>query len=133
MPINLKAVYLTDPTLEAEGAWLIVPGGRLKVARWLNPIHRAALDRLREPFAPILAVGGKMAQADADAVNVQAGAEAILLGWESVEDDDGKAVPYSIEAASGYLGIKDLRDLVFGFSMNLENFRKARQQAIAGN
>ena len=88
------------------------------------------LGALYEQNQPILDLGGDVAEAKSDEIMIDVMANTILLGWENV-GWDGQPVDYSVDAAKKMLALKDFRQLINGFSRQMEAF-KAKQEKAQG-
>lgn len=117
--------FATNLTLEDEGVWVQLDSEtKLKIARSGNKRYRGALARLTAPHKVALR-SGKVSDEVADAILVEALAEAVLLDWEGMFEG-GKPLPYSKEEAKRLLAdpsLKDFRDFVVEFANDMENYR----------
>ena len=84
----------TDKTAKLKGRPFAFGDGQLIIAASGNVEHRKALRRLYEPHAKVLAAGGQPEPEAVIAVDDEAMAEAILVGWENITVN-GEALPYS--------------------------------------
>ena len=111
---------------EGDGAELI-----LKVGRWGNSRARVMLERLTS--APAYQRAMRMnTLTEAESVNVIASvlAECCLFGWQGLEDDNGKPIPYSKEKAKELLAtVPDFRRLVYECCNDLTLFRASNIEA----
>jgi len=122
--MKIYSEFKTDEKLEAEGNWLDVgEGGFLKIARLGNKAYKTKLKQLREPFKAYTVRGQDIPDAEADDIVRRAMAETILVGWKGMEDEEGKPLNYSPEAAYKALsGQKDLVELIMVFAADKDNF-----------
>jgi hypothetical protein len=134
MAFNPRALYATDPQLELDGTAIdLGDGATVRIARFNNARHRAALDRLRKPYRSFTLAGRDIPDDIAERIAIDAMVEAILLGWDGFIGDDGQALPFSPEAARRLLTeVKDFRDQIAFLAMQAETFRR-QAQADAGN
>lgn len=72
-------------------AWLVIAASG-------NVNHQKALRRLYEPHGRAISHGGALEPGVATAIDDEAMAEAVLVGWEGI-DRDGAPLPYSKENA----------------------------------
>lgn len=121
MAFNAKR---NDTEKFTAGAWVDIMGGRFKVARAGNPTYMEALERH----------GKRKAQTKADEQRalMLAIADGILKDWESVEDENGKAIPYTRDNAVEVL--QDNPELVSALlseANDAENYRREDVEAQA--
>lgn len=98
-------------------------GIKLRIARYNNPTFKKVVADLSKDKLAALRAGDPEVTA---AVNREAAAKALLIGWENIEDDGGYAIPYSPEKALEFLSdptMQDLYDFVIASSMSQEAFR----------
>lgn len=125
----------TDEALEEGGVWVpIGDGAKVLVARFQNRKHRASLERLRKPHKMMLLSGRDLPEEIQLDITVQSMADGILMGWEGIEGDDGKPLPYNrVNAMRLLTELRDFRDLVAGLASESETFRKQEVEAVVGN
>ena len=75
----------------------------VKIAERDNPQHRAALARLQLDHAEAIRAGGDRLVDAWATIQTRALAEAVLLGWWNLDDDDGSPIVYSPDAAEKLL------------------------------
>lgn len=128
------SAFRTDENLEVEGVWVdIGDGGKVKVARLGNPNHRKVSQALGRPHQAQIRAN-RLRPEVAEKLGIQATAQAILLDWEGITDDDGKPVPYSQGKALDLLTeFKDFRDLVLEIAGEMETFREQEIEESVGN
>lgn len=128
------SAFRTDENLEVEGVWVdLGDGGKVKVARLGNPQHRKVSQALGRPHQAQIRAG-RLKPEVAEKLGIQATAQAILLDWEGIEDDDGKLIPYSQEKALELLTeLKDFRDTVLEIAGEMETFRAQEIEESVGN
>ena len=133
MKVNQR--FATDASAEEEGVWVdIGEGAALKIARFGNKRHEQVLDRLRKPYRNILRTGGEIPKDRAETIVIEAMAEALLLDWRGLEDDDGKAIAHDKDTAVGLLtDLKDFRNQVAAIAMEAETYRASALEAAAKN
>lgn len=86
-----------------QGRWFdYVPGVRLLIAKWGNPRHMEAMERIAMRRAEC--GQRELSKEDLDHDEKQAAAEGVLLGWEGLDDDAAEGpdlvpIPYSTAQA----------------------------------
>jgi hypothetical protein len=127
--------YATDEQAEIDGVWVeLGEGARIKVARVGNPSYEKVLRQLKKPYRNITRAGGEIPREALDKITIEATAEALLLDWQGLDDEDGTAIPYSKEAAKRLLGeLKDFRETVVRLALEAETFRAEALEAAAKN
>jgi len=133
MKINQR--FATDKAAEEGGVWVeIGEGAAVKVARFGNDRHQAALDRLRKPYRNILRAGGEIPADRHTEIAIEAMADALLLDWRGFENDDGSEVAYSREMAVWFLTeLKDFRNQIAALAMEVESYRASALETAAKN
>ncbi|WHM52717.1 hypothetical protein vBVpaS1601_24 [Vibrio phage vB_VpaS_1601] len=77
-----------------------------------------------------LTAGGEAADELGQRGFIEAAARFLLVGWEEVVDEEGNEVPYSVEAAEGYLAVDEIYEFVKGKSDEREHWRISATQKI---
>jgi len=130
------STFLTDLNKETQGVW-ITPDEtdenfKLLIGRLGNELIKAYVFKHGKKEAAALSRG----QGDVkkiEELNTKAYAKFILLGWEGLLDDDGNEIVYSYEKAKELLQIGEFRDMILDYAGDIENYRKADEEAITGN
>lgn len=126
---DIREAYETDPALENNGAWFpLAKGSRILVGRAGNAAYSKLFSKLYDEALPILELGGDIADAKSDEIMIEVMSHTILLGWEKLSWD-GKPVEYSVEQAKAFLALKDFRNLVNGFSKQIDAFKMKKEKA----
>lgn len=122
-----------DVEVAVEGRWeTFVLGVEFKVARANNANY------IEEQAVFIAAIKrGETESSDSgtDMVHTIA-SKTLLLDWRGLEDEEGNAIPYSVEMALVFLTdpqYADIASFVYGIAGNKELFRKAATMEMAGN
>ena len=122
---------------ESEGVWREAFGGtaRLKVARFNNPAHTAMLRKLRSEHEEALKnPESEEGQRVLALIGNQAMAAHILKGWEGIQDEEGKELPFSVEAAEYLMNrFEEFGNTVFQLSLDAEQYRKYREDDAVKN
>ncbi|TAD87678.1 MAG: hypothetical protein EAZ99_16580 [Alphaproteobacteria bacterium] len=132
--MDIRKAFATDRTAEQEGVWVALgDGARVKVARFNNPRHRSVLDRLRRPYRSLLMAGRDLPEDVAEAMAVEATAEALLLDWDGITEN-GQPLAYGRETARRLLAeLPDFRDAVAYLAMQAETFRREALETAEKN
>jgi hypothetical protein len=126
-------VALSLKQQDVDGVWANYPGResvRLRIARAGNPVFLRVNDRLEAPFRKQLSRGRLPTEQQLD-IQCRAMAEGILTGWEGLATEDGAPLEYSAENA--YLVLRynsDVREFVFEFATDLENYRREEVEEV---
>jgi hypothetical protein len=124
--MKLYRKYETDLQAEVEGVWVeLAVGVRVKIGRWLNDNHVRILDKLKAPYRDQLRAGIPLEKDIMLSIASEAMAEAILLGWEGFEKEEGGELPYSKEEAIKALrSLRDFREDITSLSEVRATFNK---------
>ena len=124
----------TDSTKEVEGAWIDCEEGlRLKIARHGNVKYDEAIRTLSVPYQRRL-MNNTLSQATMEEIECKAMANHILKGWENLQDDDGKEIPYTPEKAFELLTtVRDFFKMVRALAQNADNYRTEVIKEAVGN
>lgn len=125
---NLNDIRL-DTTAEIEGHWVDWKYGiRFLIARMNTPEFQERMRELSQPHLDVVrADDGESPEAKAkiEELTRQTISEMVLLGWENIEDDDGKPVEYTQEKALEYLtddGLRDMYTFIVVHAFQRENY-----------
>lgn len=116
----------TDLKKEIDGVWRNYEGIKLLIARARNSVYLELLNKLREPYEESIRNETITEDQLVDIVK-QARSQAILLDWNSLEDNDGNEISYSREKALEFFRdpeLKDFYQFVVLCSETSENYRK---------
>lgn len=103
----------------AEGVWVTIMGGQFKIARAGNPEYEQALED--SGYRNI----GDDPEAKQRAL-YRAISTGVLKDWADVEDEHGKAIPFTVDnAVTVLLENPDLVGRVLSEANNLSNWRRA--------
>ncbi len=132
--MKLSAAFGTSEKLEIEGVWVdLGEGGSIKVARAGNRENRRELKRLIAPHKAALRADN-LPDDVLEKITIKVMARTILLDWKGIDDDDGKPIAYSQEAAEAQLTKhKDFRDFVAGISADMKVYQEGAEEATAKN
>ena len=133
--MNIYSKFKTDENAETNGVWVdIGDGASVKVARLGNPNHEKIMERLRKPYRGILRTGGSLPDSVSTDIAIKGIVDSILLDWDGFQDENGKDLPYSQEAADKLLReMKDFRELVAFLATEQETFRAEGLKEAAKN
>jgi len=121
--------------VETRGVWIDYGCAKFKLARagGDNKKFLAAMTRLAEPHKQAIA-HNTLSEDDSRAMLAQAYAEAVILDWEGVTDENGAPLQFSVSNAVKLL--KDLPDLFIDLKEQAEqmtNFREGVREEAAKN
>lgn len=124
------STFATDLDLEEKGVWVeIGDGGSLLIARIGNPKYNEHVRRTAKPYKRQVRQGTMDEKLSAKLLN-ESMANTILLDWKGIEDDKGKPIKYTVEAAGQLLNdLKDFRALVFELATEQQTFRRQEMEA----
>ena len=104
------------------GVWADYSGAKLQIARAGNPTFLRVLDRIEAPYRKKIQQGKMSTEQSIDNL-CKAMGEAILIGWEGIETEDGP-LEYSKENAFTVLRHNpEVREFVSEFAAEADNFR----------
>lgn len=126
MKIKALQVFRTDEDAEENGKWATIADGvEFKLRRLRSKAVNKARERIYGPYERAM---GPRKKDLPEAVEVQCTinllAEAVVVDWrgEGMVDDNGNAIPFSVDTAKEIFGDpdtgKDLRATVIGLSMD---------------
>lgn len=125
-----------DQDKAEKGVWVDFPDGlRVLIARAGNTACKKMTAQLRKPIENKIKKGLVSDSVLSD-ISKKVVAKQIVLGWENLQDDDGKEIPYSPEKA--YELISDPENEIFynwilESSVDEMNFRKESKEDELGN
>ena len=126
----------SDLQKETGGVWKEYSLGiRLKIARARNPKYQEMLRVLMKPHQKVARTGDMETKVFNDILK-KVRAETILLGWENIESDAGKKIPYSKKQALAFFNDPELQDFylfVVLSSNDEDNYRKDLVEDSAKN
>lgn len=95
----------------------------LRIARYGSHAMNTMMSNFYKENETLLKSGSEQADIVAKQNMVHVYANHVLVGWEGVIDEDGKEVPYSVDAAEEYLKIDEIYEFVELHAKKHENFR----------
>jgi len=133
MALDLIKNYKTDKNKEIEGIWEdFGEGCRILIARMGNPKYVEAFRKISKPHAKAMR-RGTLKEEIAERIMNEALAEAIVLGWEGLEEN-GVEVPYNKENCMRILTTyKDLKDQIQDIAGSMEVFKADQDEEAVGN
>jgi hypothetical protein len=96
--------YQQDRDAEKEGIWLAYPNGiKFLIARagGSNNTYKRELSKALRPHRRMIDQG-RMDPDESDRILRRVYAKTILLDWEGIKDEKGKAIPYSPQAGEDF-------------------------------
>ena len=127
------SAFKTDRTRETQGVWVdIGDGARLLIARLNNERYKQVFLNVSKPYKTQVRMG-TLEESLAEDILCKCYSKAVLLGWDGLQDDEGKDVQYSEEKAYELLRtLPDFRQLVEDFATARELYRQ-EEIVQAGN
>lgn len=126
----------TDPTKEISGVWVDYDDGiKLLIARLNNPNYEKFITDRQNPNIGKYRVR-KQSNAEIETLVMEAVAHTVLLGWQNVDDDEGKPLAFSPKAALGYFKDPSYRDFykfVLFTANSQEQYMAESKEQAAGN
>ncbi len=124
---DLAKQFATDREKETSGVWIDVGlDSSILVARTNNRAYARAITREYEKYKLTLSDDSETSDELSDQIMAKIIAKTILLDWKSFSDD-GKNLPYSVEAAEAVLlKYPDFKSFVMQQANDIENFRRNR-------
>lgn len=124
----------TDDQKSKNGVWVTVHAGfRMLIARINNPKYREYIRQrgraLQRQIRRGLLDNDEMEKLTKDAISLH-----VLLGWEGLEDEDGKQIPYSPQKARALFDShEELYDMVLEYANDAETFKQEDDEKLQGN
>lgn len=120
------ASFKTNLVAAEEGTWVEVGEGfRIKLARSGNSRAQDMLEKLLKPHR--FALQNNTIHIDVlKEINNKVLAQTVILGWDGLMDDEGKAIPFSVSTAYDLLQnpqYRDFRDMIQKLADEPELFR----------
>lgn len=124
--------YKTDRNLEENGQWVELGDGlEIKVARISSERSKAVRHRLEKPYAKMR---GEIPTSIQEQILIKQIAEAVLLDWKGVTDEEGKAVECTLDAKIKMLTeFKDFLQDVVMVAMEAETFKAQKIEEASKN
>jgi hypothetical protein len=132
--MKINKFFATNEHLEEKGVWHeIGDGAKVLVARNNNKNHAEELKRLIAPYRRQIQMN-KLPDEVYKKISIEAMAKTILLGWVGFEDDNGKELKYSIEAATDLLTrLPDFRNVITSFSDEMDAYQQEAEEGAENN
>ena len=113
--IDLFAAFAVDTAAEENGIYTQLPGcgdTEFLVARANNKSYNRLLEKLYKQNKPVLTSKGDAAEKKSEEIMVEVFSKTVLLGWKGNVTIKGVPTPYSKEAATQLLNLKEFRSIV---------------------
>lgn len=136
MSSSMYKRWATDVKAESEGVELDFGQDVFVTVRSMDsPEVREFQAKLaRKQRQSILANGGILPPSIADKAEIQILANAVVVAWRGVTDEEGNALPFSVEnAVKVFTDLREFRKEVLTLASIGETFRKAELDAMRGN
>jgi hypothetical protein len=131
---SLSKVFGTNKKKEVEGVWVDGEEGmKFLIARANNEKAEKLATELMRPHRR-LARAGKLPEEVQRTISYTVLANAILLGWKGVKDDNGVDIPYSPAEAERQFRLQhDFADYIAGYAQEASIFRDEDEVQRQGN
>ena len=131
---SIAKAFGTSKAKEEQGVWFSGPKGqRYLIARQGNDAFTKLAGILTKPHRRLIEKGLADPELLRD-ITAEVTAKTLLLDWDGVKDDDGRALPYTWQIGKAYLlKYKDFADFVAGCSTSVASYQDEEQKAAAGN
>ena len=133
MGLNVFNEYATDEKAEVEGTIMEVGEAKLTIARIGNKKYSRKLSKLYERNRKALERKDDTADALSDKIMIDVLSETVLLGWEGIDDEKGKPMPYSKDNAVKLLGLKDFRKLIMELAGDESEFKLVKEKEVGND
>lgn len=126
--------FKTDVEGAEKGKWFTLraktddsPALRVRIRASTSKTYRTAQQKLQRQYrGKFIAGHGVLSTEDQDEFDVTLCVNAVVVGWEGLEADDGTAIPYSRQNVKDVLTeFAQLRREIFAWAQSEENFRPA--------
>ena len=134
--IDIFKTFSTDKKSEKEGKETLLPNcgpTKFLVARAGNATYKRLVNTLYKKHRAVLDSKSEAAESKSDEILAEVYAKSILLGWEGNLQINGKATPYSYEAALSLLSLNDFRSIVEGVSQDYNTFKNEEDEVDLKN
>ena len=138
MKIKAFADYKSDEKLEDEGVWSpMADGVDFKIRRLRSKIVEKARERIYGPHERALGPRKKSLPDGLETqLTIQLLAQAVIVDWKGpgMVDDDGKAIPFTVENCAEVISDadtgKDIRAAVLQYGMDGEHYAPTSKEAV---
>jgi hypothetical protein len=132
---NLNDIYAFDKAAFEEGVVVALGNGITVKVRSPQSAHsRATRKRLEAPYAALTRGGRELPEDIAENLLIQQMSQSLIMGWDGIEDDNGKpipATPTNIEAV--LRKYQFFRDDVGGVLANRDTYKAQLAEADIAN
>lgn len=134
-PLSLFTAFETDPSATDDGVLFeIIPGVKFRVRRFNSKKVTAVRERLLKPYKHLTKNGQELPDDIATLIGTKQLAEAVIVDWEGVIDENGIELPYSVKNAYVLLErLPDVKDEIAAFSLNVANYLAAERDEEVKN
>jgi len=130
----LHARFKTDTKLEEQGVWVDFGEGlRVRVRRFKSRVVQDASKKFNKTEVGVIRKGGMGEEAATD-ILVRIIAEAVIVEWQGVTDENGNELEATFD--NKYATLKELpefRDALFEQSVSMDNFKGELLKESEGN
>lgn len=130
--MDILKQFGTNLSKEEDGVDVEIGGATLKIARTGTKAYNKLVNKLFTANKAVLDMKNDASQTMSDKLMAEILAKTVLKGWTGIEED-GVALPYSVENAQRLLLIKDFRALVLEKANDFSLYRSAVEEDVSGN
>jgi hypothetical protein len=92
--------FATNKAAAEEGTWVDLGDGvKIKVRRFDSAVSKAVRRKLEEPYTALRRAGQELSDDIAQELLIRQLAQAILVDWRGVTDEEGKSIAFSSDVA----------------------------------
>lgn len=137
---SLESCFGSDANAQAEGKWVPIGAGKILIAfaGEDNPRYEKALTKYTDDFRMQMLSDhmhmGQHMEPEVKKAMRQTYAEAVVLNWENVCDEDGDLIPYSTQAVfAAFERMPAFFRWVREYASGLDNYKVKTEEADAKN
>lgn len=130
--MDITKEFGTDHAKEVDGIDVDIGGATLRIARIGSLAYNKLVNKLFTANKQVLNLKNEQSEAVNENLMSEVLAKTVLKGWSGIEEN-GVALPFSVENAQRLLRIKDFRALVMEKAGDFTLYKAAVEDEVAGN
>lgn len=130
--MDITKEFGTDHAKEVDGIDVDIGGATLRIARIGSLAYNKLVNKLFTANKQVLNLKNEQSEAVNENLMSEVLAKTVLKGWSGIEEN-GVALPFSVENAQRLLRIKDFRALVMEKASDFTLYKAAVEDEVAGN